>query len=143
VKHVIEGHGEKVPALGGAFTYCTLSEDPLKSYYGTLRAGTPWLELAGYVWQAETSKAFDPAGADPESGRVGQDGAQSVYLLYAPESAESRPFNPAALKRMAADPARGILVYAEKLWVDPDVLRVWQRDNGKVVRARLLPVQLR
>ena len=143
VKRVIEGVGEKVPALGGSFTYCTLSEDALKGYYGLVRPGTPWPELAGYVWQAETLQAFDPAHANPETGLVGRTGELAVYLLYTPEADESRAFSRDTFATLENEPAKTILVYCEKLWLDADTLRDWAKDHKKDVRARLLPTQLR
>jgi DNA modification methylase len=143
VKRVIEGVGEKVPALGGSFTYCTLSEDALKGYYGLVRPETPWQELAGYVWQAETLQAFDPAHANPETGLVGRTGELAVYLLYTPDVDESRAFSRDTFALLADEPAKTILVYCEKLWLDADTLRDWAKDHKKDVRARLLPTQLR
>ncbi len=143
IKRVIEGVGEKVPALGGSFTYCTLSDEPLRGYYGVLRPDTPWHELAGYVWQAETLSAYDPAQSDPGTGRVGQTATMAVYLLYTPDPESSRAFDADTLKHLESEPAKNITLYAEKLWLDPDVLRAWQRDTGKIIRPRLLPTQLR
>lgn len=142
VKRVIEGVGEKVPALGGSFTYCTLSDDALKGHYGLVRPETPWRELAGYVWQAETLQAFDAAQANPETGLVGRTGEMAIYLLYTPEADASRAFSRDTFAILADEPAKTILVYCEKLWLDAEALRDWAKDHKKDVRARLLPTQL-
>jgi adenine-specific DNA-methyltransferase len=143
VRRVIEGVGDKVPALSGSFTYATLSDEPLQGYYGMIRPGTPWDELASYVWQAETMTAFDPAKSDPKTGRLGQMGALAVYLFYTPQPDNSLSLNAGMLKELAQETATTLILYCEKLWVDADALRLWARDQKKVVQARLLPTQLR
>ncbi len=141
VKRVIEGSADAPP--GGSFTYCTLSEEPLKGYYGVIRPDTPWNELAGYIWHSENLPAFDPAQADSKTGRVGLAGDLAIYLLYTPDADESRVFDSKTLESLTTDPARTILVYCEKTWMDADILRAWNHDHKKSVQVRLLPAQLR
>ena len=144
IKRVIEGVGTKVPALGGSFTYARLSEEPLRGYYGVLRPGTTWEQLAGYVWQTETLTAFDPAKANRETGLLGRinNGDTAIYLLYS-ETEESRSLELATLQMLETEPAHTITVYAEKLWLDPDDRKEWIQTHKKNIRERLLPTQLR
>ncbi len=143
IKRVIEGVGEKVPALGGSFTYCALSDEPLKGYYGVLRSGAPWHELAGYVWQTETLSAFDATNADPETGFVGRVGDTALYLLYSPDPDASRALDLDMLALLESDPAKAITAYTEKLWLDPEEKAAWQKNHQKNISERLLPAQLR
>ncbi|WP_376100951.1 site-specific DNA-methyltransferase (plasmid) [Roseomonas sp. CCTCC AB2023176] len=78
---------ERVPGLGGGFTYCILGErmdlDALFAS-GSLPA---WESLGAWLFHTATGQALDPATADPATGRLGAAGGWTAWLLYRPDRA--------------------------------------------------------
>jgi adenine-specific DNA-methyltransferase len=86
VRKVIEGYtplsGKKralVPGLGGGFQFCKLSNEPLFTPDGQVRADVTFAQLAEFVWFVETGTAFTGKADSP---LIGKHEGRAVYLLY-------------------------------------------------------------
>lgn len=84
VKRVVSGYkksnGEKVAGLGGSFKFCKLSEEPLFTAQGQVRADVTFAELAEFVWFTETGAGY-PKGLKP-SPLLGVHKGKAIYLLF-------------------------------------------------------------
>lgn len=101
-------------------------------------------DIAKYVFYTETSKQWDPAGMDEKSGRIGEHGNTSYYLLYKPNLKEDWGLDTEFLKKTAAkDPNARLVVYCEKFWMHREELRKWEDENGKTVRWMMVPFDLK
>jgi adenine-specific DNA-methyltransferase len=86
VRKVIEGYtplsGKKRPlvsGLGGGFQFCKLSDEPLFTPQGQVRADVTFAQLAEFVWFVETGAGFTGKADTP---LVGIHEGRAVYLLY-------------------------------------------------------------
>jgi len=140
----------EVSGLGGSFTYARVAE-PLFGEYKDFGETLPAYEdIAKYVFYTETSREFPGATKrrnpawDAKTGRIGEHGGRSYYLLYEPNERVDRGLDRAFLKDVAAkDPNRELVVYCEMLAVHADELRKFQREHGKRVRPMLVPFNLK
>src|SRR5262245_168700 len=102
VRRVIDGYkfsqstdngGQKnqtIEGTGGEFSYVRLGE-PLVGEYRDLSSSLPsYHELAKYIFYTETSRDFDPKAIIAKTGKIGEKGKQSYYLLYTPNNNEDR-----------------------------------------------------
>jgi adenine-specific DNA-methyltransferase len=140
----------EVEPLGGSFTYARVG-DPLfgeyKDFGDTL---PPYEDIAKYVFYTETSREFpgttkrqNPAW-DKKTGRIGEHGGRSYYLLYEPNEREDRGLDRKFLKNVASqDPNSELVVYCERLAVHQDELRTFRREHGKRIRPMLVPFNLK
>lgn len=71
--------GKEVEGLGGGFTYCRLSEEPLFDEFGAIREDVGFAQLAEFVWFAETGTGYLGTGDSP---LLGVHEGRAVYLLY-------------------------------------------------------------
>ena len=131
----------------GQFTVANVGE-PLFNQYGLFNKKLPkWDDLAKYIFYTETSRQIDAAKMKPESGFVGsQEGAggTSYYLFYTPDAKKSLPMSHDQLNAiLKKDKNRNWVIYCEKIWVQPDELRKFERENNKKIRAMQIPFQLR
>lgn len=82
-KRVINGYttskGKEVAGLGSGFQYCKLSEHPLFTADGEIRADVTFAQLAEFVWFAETGGGFT---GDAKSPLLGIHEGRAIYLLY-------------------------------------------------------------
>jgi DNA modification methylase len=133
------------PGLGGTFTYARVSQQPLFGEYRDLGDRLPSYEdLAKYIFYTETSRERNPAGMNAETGRIGEHGGTSFYLLYRPNHREDWGLDMEFLENtLAADANARLVVYCEKLWLHRDDLTRWERRVGKHVRAMLVPFNLK
>ena len=143
VRRVIVGQG--VPATGGAFTYACVSDAPLFGEYRDLgETPPPFEDLAKYIFYTETSRQWDPAGMDRATGKIGQSGGTSYYLLYTPDGEANAALDLKWLRDTAvADPNARLVVYCEKFWMHRDELKRWEEDAHKSVRTMIVPFQLK
>ncbi|MGI8981618.1 MAG: site-specific DNA-methyltransferase [Pirellulaceae bacterium] len=137
----------KQQGLGGSFTYARVGE-PLFNQYGLFNKKLPkWDDLAKYIFYTETSRQIEAAKMKPESGFVGsQEGAggTSYYLFYTPDAKKSLPMSHDQLNAiLKKDKNRNWVIYCEKIWVQPDELRKFERENNKKIRPMQIPFQLR
>jgi adenine-specific DNA-methyltransferase len=135
---------ESVQGLGGSFTYARLGP-PLFNEYRDLGERLPsYEEIAKYVFYTETSREFDARAMNAETGKIGEHGGTSYYLLYTPNHEEDRAFSLAWLKSLGeAEQGREIVVYCEKVWAHRDDLAKYEHETGRKVRPMLVPFQLR
>ena len=83
LKRVSQGHtdsrGDTVEGLGGGFQYCKLSNEPLFTSQGQIRADVTFAKLAEFVWFAETGSGYSGIG---NSSLLGVSEGRAIYLLY-------------------------------------------------------------
>ena len=83
VKRVAQGYtnakGEAVAGLGGGFQFCKLSDEPLFTADGQIRADVTFAQLAEFVWFVETGSGFT---GDAKSPLIGVHEDRAIYLLY-------------------------------------------------------------
>jgi site-specific DNA-methyltransferase (adenine-specific)/adenine-specific DNA-methyltransferase len=82
-----QGEREKnrVPGLGGGFQFCTLSQEPLFTADGAIRADVTFAQLAEFVWFMETGNGLAQSALTPDQPRtplLGQYRDRAVFLLY-------------------------------------------------------------
>jgi len=139
-----------VPGLGGTFTYARVGE-PLLGENRTFTDTLPSFEdLASYIFYTETSREFpgttkekNPAW-NKKTGRIGEQGGRSYYLLYTPNDREDCGLDRAFLKDVAdGDPNRELVVYCERLAVHAEELRLFRREKGKTIRPMIVPFGLK
>ncbi len=68
-----------VAGLGGGFQFCQLSDEPLFTPDGQIRADVTFAQLAEFVWFAETGAGFK---GRVDSPLLGVYEGRAVYLLY-------------------------------------------------------------
>ena len=68
-----------IPGLGGGFQFCQLSDEPLFTPDGQIRADVTFAQLAEFVWFAETGAGFK---GRVDSPLLGVHEGRAVYLLY-------------------------------------------------------------
>jgi site-specific DNA-methyltransferase (adenine-specific)/adenine-specific DNA-methyltransferase len=69
----------EVPGLGGGFQFCKLSDQPLFTAEGQVRADVTFAQLAEFVWFVETGSGFT---GKTDSPLIGRHEGRGVYLLY-------------------------------------------------------------
>ena len=135
---------QKVKGLSGTFSYVRLGE-PLFNEYRDLGERLPsYEEIAKYVYYTETSRDFDPSRINRATGKIGQHGGVSYYLLYTPNNEEDQAFSVDWLRAIdASEPNRQIVVYCEKIWAHREDLTKYEDETGRRVRPMLVPFQLK
>jgi len=136
---------EKTEGLGGSFTYVSVSDTPLLGDYRDLgEVPPPYEELAKYIFYTETSREWDAAEMNRATGKIGERGGVSYYLLYKDSPTEDWGMDTAFLKKVAVnDPNRQLVVYHEKFVMHREQLREWEKATGKRVRTMQVPFHLR
>lgn len=83
VRRVAQGYtnakDERVEGLGGGFQFCKLSDEPLFTPDGQVRADVTFAQLAEFVWFIETGIGFTGKADSP---LIGVYEGRAVYLLY-------------------------------------------------------------
>ena len=93
---------------------------------------------------AETSRDWEQAGMDRESGKIGEYAGASYYLLYISDAESDWKLDLDFLNHvLIADPNRNIVIYHEKFWMHREQLRNWEKEHGKRVRTMQIPFQMR
>lgn len=139
-----QGKKVKVDGLGGEFTYASLGL-PLFNEYRDLGKKLPsYEELAKYIFYTEASRDFDKKALNPKTGKIGERGSTSYYLLYAPNNKEDQALDLAWLKSIEkSEKNRNIVVYCEKIWIHRDDLAKYEKEIGRKVRPMLVPFNLK
>jgi len=78
VRRAIDGFADVRP-LGGGFQFCRLSDEPLFTPDGQIRADVTFAQLAEFVWFVETGTGFTGKADSP---LIGVHEGRAVYLLY-------------------------------------------------------------
>ena len=149
VRRVITGKWAigKRPALDGTFSYATIGE-PLFGEYRDFGKKLPtYEEVAKYVFYTETSREIDLKKINEKSGLIGSTdvaGGTSYYLLYTPNRTADREMSLTTLKQLLKkDKRKQWVIYCEKIWLHPEELRQFERENGKRIRPMLVPFGLK
>ncbi len=83
VRRVASGYrkpnGDDVPPLGSGFQFCKLSDAPLFTAEGQVRADVSFAQLAEFVWFVETGSGFSGRADSP---LLGEHEGRGIYLLY-------------------------------------------------------------
>lgn len=86
VRRVSQGYAGPdgpVDGLGGSFQFCRLSDEPLFSPDGRIRADVGFEELAQHIWFAETGSGRVNASRNGSgSPFLGSSGGKAIFLLY-------------------------------------------------------------
>ncbi|MFZ4536154.1 site-specific DNA-methyltransferase [Propionivibrio sp.] len=86
VKRVANGYtnakGAVVDGLGGGFQFCRLSAEPLFTADGQIRSDVSFVQLAEFVWFAETGSGRPPDASEALSPLLGVHEGRAIYLLY-------------------------------------------------------------
>ncbi len=136
---------EHAEPLGGSFAYATLSTTPLLGEYRDLGERPPsYKDIAKYVFYTETSEAWANGQADKKTGKIGEHGGTSYYLLYRPNRKVDWAVDMEFLNTVAANDANNrLVVYCEKIWVHQHDRKQWEAQHGKTVRLMLVPFNLK
>ena len=83
IRRVVLGYaganGVQVPGLGGGFQFSRLSSEPLFGADGQIRCDVTFLQLAEFVWFAETGAGYT---GQADSPLLGVHEGRAIYLLY-------------------------------------------------------------
>lgn len=139
-----KGKKERVEGLGGSFTYARVGP-LLFGEYRNLGDKTPaYEELAKYIFYTETSRDFDRKEMNESTGKIGEHGGTSYYLLYTPNGKEDRALDLAWLKGLGkSEKNSNLVVYCEKIWIHRDDLNKYEAESGQTVRPMLVPFNLK
>jgi len=138
------GKEQKVEGLGGSFTYARLGAPLFNEYRDLGRKLPTYEEVAKYVFYTETSREFEPRAMNRETGKIGENNGTSYYLLYTPDNEEEQSFGLKWLESLGKkEKNRSLVVYCEKIWAHRDDLLKYERENGRQVRAMLVPFHLK
>jgi adenine-specific DNA-methyltransferase len=135
----------KTEGLGGSFAYARLSDKPILGEYRDITKHPPaYEEIAKYIFYTETSAVWNKDEADKKTGRIGERGSASFYLLYTPNQKDDQALDAAFLKNVAAkDRNPNLVVYCEKIWIHRSELLEWEERHGKRVRTMIVPFNLK
>ena len=141
------GKKQTVKGLGGSFTYARVG-DPLFNEYRDFGEILPaYEEVAKYVFYTETSREIELKKIDEKSGLIGTTeaaGGTSYYLFYTPDKNSSREMSLTTLKQLLKkDKRRHWVIYCEKIWLHPEDLRKFERENDRRIRPMLVPFGLK
>lgn len=152
VKKVITGYsyakpkGKKgqVPGFGGSFTYTRLGP-PLFGEYRDFGDKPPsFEELAKYIFYTETNQDFDLKALNAKTGKIGEHGGTTYYLLYTPSAKDDRALDMTWLKEIdKTEKSRKLVVYCEKLWFHREDLAKWEKQTGRTLRTMQVPFNLK
>lgn len=152
VKRVMRGYkpvtqskeNKEVPALGGSLSYARVGPALFGEYRNLGRKLPVYEELAKYIFYTETSSEFDRKAMNEKTGKIGQHGNTSYYLLYTPNNKEDRALDLAWLKSIdKSEKSRNLVIYCEKIWVHRDDLAKYEASTKRKVRPMLVPFHLK
>ena len=97
--------------------------------------------------EASGVNALDEKKVDEKSGFIGEtemSGGTSFYLMYTPNGEADREVSTLTLAAMLTKDKRpNWVIYCEKIWLHPEQLRSFERENGKRVTLMLVPFELK
>ncbi len=139
-----KGSKQRVPGLGGSFTYARVGE-PLFSEYRDFGKNPPSYEdLAKYVFYTETSRDIDLSKVDEKSGFVGSTATSAYYLFYTPNETEDMELSTKRLEAiLKKNKSKELVIYCEKIWLHPDERRRYEDDHKVRIRAMIVPFNLK
>ena len=139
-----KGKKERVDGLGCSFTYTRVGA-PLFGEYRDLGKKLPaYEELAKYIFYTETSRDFDRKALNEKTGKIGEHGGTSYYLLYTPDGKEDRALDLQWLKAIdKGEKNRNLVVYCEKIWVHRDDRATFEAETKRTIRPMLVPFNLK
>lgn len=139
------GQKQNVPGYGGTFAYARLSETPIFGQYRDITKRPPsYAEIAKYIFYTETSSIFDSSDVDKNTGKIGEHGSSSFYLLYTPSHNEDKALDLSFLKTTAIkDKNPNLVIYCEKIWIHRNELLEWQQKHNKIIRTMIVPFNLK
>jgi adenine-specific DNA-methyltransferase len=150
IRRVITGYsnqksrGQKAAGLGGSFSYCRVGKALFGEYRDLGKTVPSYEELAKYIFYTETSRHFDKKASNTKTGKIGEKGKTSYYLLYTPNNKEDRQLDLNWLKSVEkADANKSLVVYCEKIWIHRDDLAKHERETGRKVRPMIIPFNLK
>ena len=136
-----------VDKSGGSFTYATLGPPLFTEYKDFAKRAPAYEQLARYVFYTHTSRQLDEKKVDPERGFIGSTdvgGGTSFYLFYTPNDTADREVSTKTLDALLKkDKNPNWVIYCEKIWLHPEQLRTFQRENAKRVTLMLVPFDLK
>lgn len=139
-----KGKTEKVEGLGGRFSYVQLGKALFGEYRDLGKKLPAYEELAKYIFYTEASRDFDKKALNAKTGKIGERGSTSYYLLYTPNNKEDQALDLAWLKLIEkSEKNRNLVVYCEKIWIHRDDLAKYQKETGRKVRSMLIPFNLK
>ncbi|MBI4661694.1 MAG: site-specific DNA-methyltransferase, partial [Verrucomicrobia bacterium] len=140
-----KGKVQKVGGLGGEFAYARLSEKPILGEDRDITKNPPaYEEIAKYIFYTETSTVWNKDESDAKTGKIGQRGSTSFYLLYTPNHRDDQALDAEFLKKVAAkDRNPNLVIYCEKIWIHRSELLEWEEAHGKRVRTMIVPFNLK
>ena len=126
---------EKVPGLGGSFSYVRLGP-PLFSEYRDFGYASAVDCRLGEVYLLHRNQPRHRSQEDRrKDGLIGETpvgGGTSYYLLYTPQQDESREMGTTKLRQLLkTDKNRNWVIYCEKIWIHPDELRKFELENNR------------
>jgi len=150
IRRVIRGYrvsagrdkGKRREGLGGSFTYARVGPPLLGDHRNWGERLPAYDELARYIFFTETGRELEPTEGHPTTGKIGEHGGASYYLLYTPDPKASVPLDQKTLEVLAKDKNPRKVVYCEKVWVHREDLAKMRKEIGEI-RTMLLPFQVR
>jgi DNA modification methylase len=134
-----KGKQVKVEGLGGEFTYARVGKMLFDQFRNFPDGAYPsYEELARYIFYTETSRSYDPKGMNPQTGKIGEHGKWSYYLLYTPNGDADSALTKEWLEEVSKQDTNAKVVYCEKIWVRRDELAALGN-----VRAMVIPFNLK
>lgn len=134
----------KVDGLGGRFSYLVLGRALFGEYRDLGKTLPAYEELAKYIFYTEASRDFDKKTLNLKTGKIGERGSTSYYLLYTPNKKAGQALDLAWLRSIEkSEKNRNLVVYCEKIWIHRDDLAKYQKETGRKVRSMLIPFNLK
>jgi DNA modification methylase len=140
------GGDTKTKGLGGSFTYARIGTRLFGEYRDLGDKYPAFEEMAKYIFYTETSQEFEPKQINDKTGKIGEHGGTSYYLLYTPKANEDRALDMNWLQAIAKDKTeknRKLVVYCEKLWAHRGEIARWEKEANRTVRPMLVPFNLK
>ena len=79
-----------------------------------------------------------------KTGKIGEHGGTSYYLLYTPNGQEDRQLDLPWLESLQkTDKNRNVVVYCEKIHVHRDDLVKYEQETKRTVRPMVVPFNLK
>jgi hypothetical protein len=133
-----------VKGLGGSFSYANLGAQLFGEYRDLGKNLPAYEELAKYIFYTEASQDFDKKALNAKTGKIGERGSTSYYLLYTPNDKEDQALDLAWLKSTEkSEKNKNLVVYCEKIWIHRDDLAKYEKETGRKVRPMLVPFNLK
>jgi len=75
---------------------------------------------------------------------IAEAGRKAYYRLKQPNPKEDRQLSTLTLKPIAKrEKSKNLVIYCEKIWIHPDELRKFEKENNLNIRPMLVPFELK